>query len=206
MVISMTGTAQVCDYGLGPIISNPTFAIAATLGVAGTSRCLAPEIFDLPSEAGTESTTGSKPADVFAFAMLAVEVFTGKIPFGNMRNEMVPVQIAQGKRPAKPQVAEQFGLTTEMWRFIEKCWSQNPAERPAMNEVVRTWEGFVNGYAVFPLGSFISRWIASRDNSRTHVSRTTEHRTQFVGYSDSHTGKHSKSPRPLNPWDPVLSC
>ena len=206
MVISKTGTAQICDYGLGPIISNPTFANAATLGVVGTSRWLAPEIFDLPSEAGTESTAGSKPADVFAFAMLAVEVFTGKIPFGNMRNEMVPVQIAQGKRPVKPQAVEQLGLTAEMWKFIEKCWSQNPAERPTMSEVVRTWEGFVNRYVVFPLGLFINRWITPRDNSHTYVSETTERRTQFVESPDSYTEEYGKSPRPLNPFDRVLNC
>ena len=206
MVISKTGTAQVCDYGLDPIISNPTFTIAATPGVVGTSRWLAPEIFNLPRETGAESTAGSKPADVFAFAMLAVEVFTGKIPFGNMRNKMVPDEIARGKRPTKPQAAEQFGLTTEMWKFIEKCWSQNPAERPTADELVRTWEGFVNGCVVFPLGSFIGRCITSRDNSRTHVSETTERRTQFVESPDSYTEKYGKSPRPLNPYDRVLNC
>ena len=206
MVISKTGTAQICDYGLGPIISNPTFTITATPGVVGTSRWLAPEIFDLPSEAGTESTAGSKPADVFAFAMLAVEVFTGEIPFGNMTNKMVSVEIAQGKRPAKPEAGEQLGLTTEIWKFVEKCWSQNPAERPTMDEVVRTWEGFVNGYVVFPLGLFIGRWITSRDNSRTHASERTERRTHFVESPNSFIEECGKSPRPLNPYDRVLNC
>jgi len=90
----------------------------------------------------------SKSADVFAFAMLAAEVFSGKVPFGNMKNESVVVQIASGKRPAKPQAAEQLGLNAEMWKFIEKCWSANPNKRPAIDEVVRIWEGFVNGYAI----------------------------------------------------------
>ena len=206
MVISKTGTAQVGDYGLSPIILNPTFAIATTLGVVGASRWLAPEIFDLPSETGAESTAGSKPADVFAFAMLAIEVFTGKIPFGNMESGLVVTEIAQGKRPAKPSAAEQLGLTSEMWKFIGKCWSQNPAERPTMDEVVRTWEGFVNGYVVFPLELFIGRWITSRHNSRTHVSRPTKRRTQFVESPDSYTDKYGKSLRPLNPYDRVLNC
>ena len=90
--------------------------------------------------------TVSKSADVFAFAMLAVEVFSGKVPFGNMKNESVIIQIATGKRPQKPQTAGQLGLTAEMWKFIEKCWSANPGKRPTIDEVVRAWEGFVNGY------------------------------------------------------------
>ena len=148
MLISKAGKAQVCDYGLSPIVSNPTFTIAATPGVAGSSRWLAPEIIDPPTKASSSPITASKPADVFAFAMLAVEVFSGKVPFGNMRNESVVIQIASGKRPPKPQAAEQLGLSPEMWKFIEKCWSANPNKRPTIDEVVSTWEGFVNGYVV----------------------------------------------------------
>ncbi|KAF9641929.1 kinase-like protein, partial [Thelephora ganbajun] len=47
VLISKSGKVQICDYGLSPIISNP---IAENLGVAGSSRWLAPEIIDPPSE------------------------------------------------------------------------------------------------------------------------------------------------------------
>jgi len=77
--------------------------------------------------------------------MLAVEVFSGKVPFGSVKNESAVLQIARGKRPAKPQAAEQLGMNAEMWEFIEKCWTQNPNKRPTINEVVRIWEGFING-------------------------------------------------------------
>ena len=95
----------------------------------------------------------SKSADVFAFAMLAVEVFSGKIPFGNTKNELAVIKIASGKRPTKPQAAKKLGLGVEMWKFIEKCWSEDPNERPIIDEVVRIWEGFVNGHVI---GSFWS--------------------------------------------------
>ena len=145
VVISKTGTAQVCDYGLSPIASNPIFTIAATPGVAGSSRWLAPEIIG-PPKPSSKPMMASKSADVFAFAMLAVEVFSGKVPFGNMKNESVVIQIATGKRPAKPRAGKQLGLSAEMWRFIGRCWSANASERPTIDEVVGTWEGFVNGY------------------------------------------------------------
>ena len=148
MLISKAKTAQVGDYGLTSIISNPMFTVAATPGVAGSSRWLAPEIIDPPSKPSSKPLIGSKSADVFAFAMLAVEVFTGKVPFGNMKNESVVIQIANGKRPAKPQAAEQLGLTVEMWKLIEKCWTANPNKRPTIDDVVRALEGFVKGYVV----------------------------------------------------------
>ena len=42
----------------------------------------------------------SKAADVFAFGMFAVEVFTGKIPFEEQKNKAVVLRISRGGRPA----------------------------------------------------------------------------------------------------------
>jgi hypothetical protein len=117
---------------------------------------LAPEIIDPPSGAGSDPPTASKPADVFAFAMLAVEAFTGKVPFGNMKNESVVIQIIRGRRPDKPLAADQLGLTVEMWKFVEKCWNQNPKKRPDIEKVVTAWEGFANAYVALPFGSLRS--------------------------------------------------
>lgn len=145
VLISKSGKAQICDYGLSPIISNPIFTIARISGVPGSFRWLAPEIIDPPNN---KPRTASKPADIFAFAMLAMEVFTGEVPFGNMTNMSVVLHIVTGKRPARPQDAGQFGLTTEMWKFIEKCWSANPNKRPTTYEVVTKWEGIINWYVL----------------------------------------------------------
>jgi cyclophilin family peptidyl-prolyl cis-trans isomerase len=140
-----------------------------------------------------QTPTASKPADVFAFAMLAVEVFSGRVPFGNMKNESVVIQIASGKRPAKPQAAEQLGLTAEMWKFIEKCWNANPSKRPTIDEVVSAWEGFVNGYVPSSFGSPTSQCITSRDNSRTSASKASERRSKFAEPSTIYTEKPSKT-------------
>ena len=85
----------------------------------------------------------SKAADVFAFGMFAVEVFTGKIPFEEQKIEAVVLHISQGGRPEMPQNAQAVGLTVEMWNVLESCWQQNPKKRPTMQEVVRKWQRFV---------------------------------------------------------------
>ena len=196
MLISKTGKVQICDYGLCPITLNPTLTIATIPGVAGSSRWLAPEIIDPASKASFKPPTGSKPADVFAFAMLAVEVFTGKIPFENMKNEAVIIQIANGKRPVKPQAAEQLGLTAEMWMFIEKCWRANPKKRSTIDEVVGTWGGFVEGYVVPCPCSPARRRIMSENNSPSSVSRTSEHRSRFAESSTVFTEERGKPSSP----------
>ena len=78
----------------------------------------------------------SKAADVFAFAMFSVEVFTGKIPFGEQKNEAVVVRISQGGRPEMPENAQEVGLTSDIWMFLENCWQRNPNKRPSMGEFV----------------------------------------------------------------------
>ncbi|KAF9642266.1 kinase-like protein [Thelephora ganbajun] len=150
VLISESGKVQICDYGLSPITSN---SIAENLGVARSPRWLAPEIIGLPSEAS------SKSADVFAFAMLAVEVFTGRTPFEDTNDDLVIAnQILDGKRPAKPQAGKQPGITAKMWKFIKKCWNASPNKRPTIDEVVRTWEGFVNGDNNRSLTSVLNFW------------------------------------------------
>jgi len=85
----------------------------------------------------------SKAADIFAFGMLAVEVFTGKVPFEGQKNEAVVLHISRGGRPEMPGIAQVVGLTGEMWKLLESCWQQNPKKRPTMEEVVRRLQGFV---------------------------------------------------------------
>ena len=64
----------------------------------------------------------SKVADVFTFAMLVVEVFTGKVPFEGQKNEALVLLISQGGRPENPQAV---GLTNEMWKLLESCWLES---------------------------------------------------------------------------------
>ena len=85
----------------------------------------------------------SKPADVFAFAMVVVEVFTGKLPFEGQKDEAVLLRILEGGRPEMPRNAQVVGFTEEMWKLLEACWQQNPKKRPTMKEVVRRWRKFV---------------------------------------------------------------
>jgi len=181
--MTKNGKAQISDYGLSPIILDPRFTIEASSGVAGPSRWYAPEIIVSLNKRCSEPPTASEPVDIFAFAMLSVEVFTGNVPFGNMRNKFVDVQIVDGKRPNRPQAGEQVGLTEEMWKSIGKCWTEDPNKRPVIDEVVRAWDGFVSEYVASRSASPATRRTAPRENGWTLVPRISRRQSQFAGTS-----------------------
>ena len=75
--------------------------------------------------------------------MLAVEIFTGKLPFEDQESDAVVLLILGGVRPKMPENAQEVGLTVEMWKLFESCWRQNPKKRPTMEEVVMRLRKFV---------------------------------------------------------------
>lgn len=42
--------------------------------------------------------------------------------------------VLRGMRPHRPEV---HGLTDDVWALIERCWAQDPKERPTIDKVVQ---------------------------------------------------------------------
>ena len=120
---------------------NSSSSLTITSPTVGNSRWLAPEISDPQSPGAPGTPVDSMPADVFGFAMVAIEIFTGKVPFAEYSVPGAVRQILEGKRPALPQNAEDVGLTAQRWALLQRCWESDPAARPTMGEVVRMWGG-----------------------------------------------------------------
>jgi hypothetical protein len=126
----------------------PTNSIIEAEPIAGNTRWLAPEIIRPPPHA--IGILESKPADVFASAMLAVEIFTGEVPFPEQRNQGAAIRIFRGDRPEFPPNAEAVGLTIEIWGLLQRCWRQDPTERPTIDDVVSAWEQFLGNSEAQP--------------------------------------------------------
>ena len=122
---------------MAPINASPSLMEASP-----NSRWLAPEIIEPPPSA-TEIAVESQPADIFAFGMLVAEVFTGRIPFEEQGESRAAHRILEGDRPELAQNAGDLGLTDPMRDFIQRCWHTEPTKRPEIDEVVKTWEGFL---------------------------------------------------------------
>ncbi|KAF9791978.1 kinase-like domain-containing protein, partial [Thelephora terrestris] len=82
-------------------------------------------------------------ADVFSFAMVMVEVFTGRVPFFPESDSVARSAVNRGERPERPA---HTGLTDKLWELIEQCWHEDPAKRPKMSwvsGVLRDWSVFL---------------------------------------------------------------
>ena len=73
----------------------------------------------------SHTTIAFKPADIFAFAMLVVEVFTGQESFGSSMFDIdALLRIGNRKRPVDVQ-----GFTNAIWDLVQRSWAQDPDER-----------------------------------------------------------------------------
>jgi len=127
-MISDENLPQLTDFGLVFIIDHNEFT---TSKIAGPARWTAPETLDPPES--DESSPYTKESDVYAFAMTAVEVCTGKAPYSDRRNDSsVIFFVIGGGRPSMPDALKQREPIT---RMIEQCWDQEPRKRPSAYEV-----------------------------------------------------------------------
>ena len=72
--------------------------------------------------------------------MVVAEVMTGKLPFEEMSDSGAAHQISKGERPELPQYTKDNGLTPQLRELVQKCWDQDPVERPTIDEVVANWK------------------------------------------------------------------
>jgi len=99
--------------------------------------------------------TYSKEADIFAFAMVVIEVchdgfiacrtladwrfiliqvFTGALPFDGVPSHGAMFAIMQGKRPLRPTYPT---FTENLWTLVQRCWDHDPHLRPDVLEVLQ---------------------------------------------------------------------
>jgi serine/threonine protein kinase len=172
------------DYGLAIIDANPN--LSAVSPTVGNLRVLAPEIINPLDE--TNIIVESKPADVFAFGMLAIELFTGRLPFEGSSDLQVARLISNGRRPGLPDNAGDVGLTPPVWELLRRCWNQNPAQRPTMLNVVRSCETLLrdNQYVKTIVNDLVTDANGFlRALQQTHPSGGTEQPTRPSKYASS---------------------
>ncbi len=82
----------------------------------------------------------SRASDTYMFAMTAVELFTGRIPFDGMKREqMIPFVLGGGRPPRMPVDV----CPAELSDLLAACWDADPSRRPKMDEVVLRLEKMV---------------------------------------------------------------
>jgi serine/threonine protein kinase len=75
------------------------------------------------------------PGDVFAFGVTAYQVVTGFEPDPKTTRFQAISSVCRGERPSIPQT-----LDRRLYVLIERCWHQDPGQRPTAPDVVRSIE------------------------------------------------------------------
>ncbi|TDL20548.1 kinase-like protein [Rickenella mellea] len=133
---------RITDFGLAKIIDSQASSVVATsFNGKGTMRWQAPELLMACRFEG-ESGGITVKSDVYAFACVCLEVFTGEVPFSNLRDGAVIMAVAvRDERPPRPpEPATTRGLDDSYWSLMESCWVTQPAERRSMDTVMVTLE------------------------------------------------------------------
>ena len=152
---------KIADFGLSKIIhsSQETITIQSSLETKGTPIYMSPEII--------ESQDYTKAGDVYAFSIILYEILTNEEPFKNLNGFNIFKKVSNGDRPTFP-----FKIPDAYRNLIEKCWSQNPSDRPNFDSIVdelKNNSGFIT--ELVDEDDFI-QYIEFIDNYRSTFDKT----------------------------------
>lgn len=129
VLISDDGKALLTDFGLSSI-TNSSFSLSAPANAGGSIHWMAPEIL----EGNEKSTQG----DLWALGMTALELFTRKDPFHDVRNGVHAIMIRVMKGPPnRPSDADTcYRMTEQWWNIFLSCWNHDASKRPTISQVL----------------------------------------------------------------------
>ncbi|KAJ7508890.1 kinase-like domain-containing protein [Mycena galericulata] len=133
VLIDDDGHARLADFGLA-IVTDATLGTTSTTQ-RGSLRWMAPELTDFEVE-----FKRTEASDVYAFACLCIEIYTGEQPFWNVQQDIaVLLQIRDKKRPPRPSSSGMpdgtRAMSDRLWATVEACWAHEPSDRPDMVKV-----------------------------------------------------------------------
>ncbi|EMD36773.1 hypothetical protein CERSUDRAFT_51530 [Gelatoporia subvermispora B] len=143
IMVDETGEAYIGDFGAAQFAypADTNSLSTASLSV-GTAPWMPPEVFKAWLEEGQTYRQTTK-VDIYSFAMVVWELFTGWIPFRHLvSSDMVSTLVMKGMRlKPRPPATIPLGLSDTIWELMQKCWSQDPEARPTAASIVVSLDG-----------------------------------------------------------------
>ncbi|EIN03835.1 TKL/TKL-ccin protein kinase [Punctularia strigosozonata HHB-11173 SS5] len=135
ILISLSGHPLLSDFGLAKVIEDVTGAPITSTGSSNSARMIrwfAPELFEGDS-------TLNLSADIYAFGMTVLEIFTGSNPYSTIKRDTeVIIKKHHGMKPVRPTDDKTVsrGLDDNLWELLLWCWESPPAKRPTISQVL----------------------------------------------------------------------
>ena len=116
---------KIADFGLSKKLSNENKEEEqpSAYKLKGTPLYCSPEILT--------SLNYTKAGDVYAYSFIVYEIVTTETPFQNVNSFTLLKKIIDKERPSFDSSIPACYRT-----LIEKCWSQNPEDRPSFDEIL----------------------------------------------------------------------
>ncbi|KAG8762384.1 hypothetical protein FRC11_009614 [Ceratobasidium sp. 423] len=135
ILITDSGGGVLGGFGLSKAlesVENNKLPPAVMTGRIESQRWLAPEMFD-------DDPLLETPSDVWGWAMAALEVVSGSIPYYMHKQPLtIMLKVKEGppRRKDHPGFNDYAYRPDEMWALLERCWAQEPKNRPTIDEIV----------------------------------------------------------------------
>lgn len=130
IMVNAEGKAVVIDLGSSLVLKPGAAHVSSNDGSRNNPRWTALEVLRPTHPVTTK-------VDVWSFACLAIEVFSGKKPFDDIiRDGAVVIEVVvKNRRPSRPQgVPSARQLNDSLWTLMERSWNLDPKDRPSMSD------------------------------------------------------------------------
>ncbi|KIJ09636.1 hypothetical protein PAXINDRAFT_17269 [Paxillus involutus ATCC 200175] len=133
VLVDEHGRACLTDFGLSVIIQEFPGTSYLKSGICGALRYADPALVRQVHAEG-RVVYPTKPSDVYSFGGLTLYVLTGKQPYDDIKEFMLPTTISSGDRPLLP--VDDGGISSQHKSLIQRCWSLEETTRPSAEAIV----------------------------------------------------------------------
>lgn len=129
----------ISDFGLSKITEgcSESLIYQSIANLKGTPNYCSPEYLT--------SLIFTQASDVYAFGLIVYEIMSGLVPFSNAKN-LIDLFNIICKKCYRPELTPEIPQAYK--NLIERCWSQNPEERPSFSEIVSELEDYECGFII----------------------------------------------------------
>jgi serine/threonine protein kinase len=124
ILLDAKGTCLLADFGLAKKLTEFTETFTMAGGAIGSPAWSSPEYLDHDHQ-------GEK-SDVWSWAVIATELFTGKPPWHGLTPLQIIAGLQHGKRPPMPT----DGVPRALTKLVKRCWAARVSARPSFLEIL----------------------------------------------------------------------